>query len=121
MISVGGWVVRSGGSTMTNGTEIHLRSSVILVGFLTLTTGNCMVSPTALAGEFHFVVHDVEGDAAAWSPREVVIHKRTDLQGGLIFVLELWLIFESISAIRRALDRRRQIPEAEPTGESAAA
>jgi hypothetical protein len=73
---------------MTNGTEIHLRSSVILVGFLTLTTGNCMVSPTALAGEFHFVVHDVEGDAAAWSPREVVIHKRTDLQGGLIFVLE---------------------------------
>lgn len=42
----------------------------------------------SLAGEFHFVIHDVEGDAAAWFPREVVIHKRTDLEGGLIFILE---------------------------------
>ena len=73
---------------MTNGTEIHRRSSVILVGFLTLIAGNYLVSSTALAGEFHFIVHDVKGDAAAWSPREVVIHKKTDLQGGLIFVLE---------------------------------
>lgn len=43
---------------------------------------------TSLAGEFHFVIHDMEGDAAAWSPREVVIHKSTDLDGGLIFILE---------------------------------
>lgn len=43
---------------------------------------------TSFAGEFRFVIHDVEGDAAAWFPREVVIHKRTDLDGGLIFILE---------------------------------
>ena len=43
---------------------------------------------TSLGGEFHFVIHDLEGDAAAWSPREVVIHKRTDLDGGLIFIPE---------------------------------
>ena len=43
---------------------------------------------TSLGGEFHFVIHDLEGDAAAWSPREVVIHTRTDLDGGLIFILE---------------------------------
>lgn len=73
---------------MTNGTEIHLRSSVILVGFLTLIAGNCLVSSTALAGEFHFIVRDVENGAAAWSPREVIIHKSTDLEGGLLFVLE---------------------------------
>lgn len=77
-----------GGTTMTNGTEIHRRSWVILAGFLTLIAGNCLVSSTGLAGEFHFMVHDVEGDAAAWSPPEVVIHKSTDLEGGLIFVLE---------------------------------
>ena len=50
--------------------------------------GICPLPSTGLAGEFHFVIHDVEGDAAAWSPREVVIHKRTDLEGGLIFILE---------------------------------
>ena len=43
---------------------------------------------TSLGGEFHFVIQDLEGEAAAWSPREVVIHKRTDLEGGLIFILE---------------------------------
>ena len=43
---------------------------------------------TSLGGEFHFVIHDLEGEAAAWFPREVVIHKRTDLEGGLIFILE---------------------------------
>ena len=43
---------------------------------------------TSLAGEFHFVIHDVEGDAAAWFPREVVIHKSTDFDGGLIFILQ---------------------------------
>ncbi len=43
---------------------------------------------TSLAGEIHFVIHDVEGDAAAWFPREVVIHKSTDLEGGLVFILQ---------------------------------
>jgi hypothetical protein len=35
----------------------------------------------ALGGVFHFIVHDVKGDAAAWSPREVSIQKSTDLKG----------------------------------------
>lgn len=61
---------------------------MVLVGFLTLIIGNFLVSSAARAGEFHFIVRDVEGDAAAWSPREVVIHKSTDLAGGLIFILE---------------------------------
>ena len=46
------------------------------------------MSAMTLGGEFHFIVHDVEGDAAAWSPREVAIHTSTDLEGGLMFVLE---------------------------------
>jgi hypothetical protein len=66
----------------------HGRFSVLAVGLLTWIAGICPLPSTGLAGEFHFVIHDVEGDAAAWSPREVVIHKRTDLEGGLIFILE---------------------------------
>lgn len=63
-------------------------SSVLLVGLLTMSVGNYLLIPTALAGEFHFIVHDMEGGAAAWSPREVIIRKSIDLEGGLIFVLE---------------------------------
>jgi hypothetical protein len=77
--------------TMTNETKTYNRSSIVLVGFLISPisiVGNCLVSSTALAGEFHFIVRDVENGAAAWSPREVVIHKSTDLEGGLLFVLE---------------------------------
>ena len=80
--------MRSGRNTKTNITNVHRRSSVLLVGLLTLIAGNDLLSSSGLAGEFLFVAHDVEGDAAAWSPREVVIHKSTDLDGGLIFVLE---------------------------------
>lgn len=43
---------------------------------------------TGSAEEFRFVIQDVEGNLAAWSPREVVIHKNKDLEGGLVFVLE---------------------------------
>lgn len=46
------------------------------------------MSSRALGGESHFIVHDVEGDSAAWSPREVVIQKSTDLEGRLSFVLD---------------------------------
>ncbi len=66
----------------------HGRFSVLAVGLLTWIAGICPLPSTGLAGEFHFVIHDMEGDAAAWSPREVVIHTRTDLEGGLIFILE---------------------------------
>ncbi len=64
------------------------RLPVLAVGCLMSIAGHCLPSSTGLAGEFHFVVHDVEEGAAAWSPREVVIHKSTDLEGGLVFVLE---------------------------------
>lgn len=64
------------------------RFLVSAIGLLTWIVGSCLLLSTGRAGEFHFVIHDVEGDAAAWSPREVVIHKNTDLDGGLFFVLE---------------------------------
>ena len=66
----------------------HGRLSVLAGGLLQWIAGICPLPSTGLAGEFHFVIHDMEGDAAAWSPREVVIHTRTDLEGGLIFILE---------------------------------
>jgi hypothetical protein len=58
------------------------------LGLLLLIAAAAVRPSTSLGGEFHFVIHDLEGEAAAWSPREVVIHKRTDLEGGLVFVLE---------------------------------
>ncbi|MDF0643966.1 MAG: hypothetical protein P0111_08035 [Nitrospira sp.] len=59
-----------------------------VIGLLLLIAMSGATPPTGLGGEFHFVIQDLESDAAAWSPREVVIHKRSDLDGGLIFVLE---------------------------------
>lgn len=58
------------------------------LSFLLSVVESCSMPSTCLGGEFHFVIHDLEGEAAAWSPREVIIHKSTDLDGGLIFVLE---------------------------------
>ena len=40
------------------------------------------------AAEFHFIVQNGEGNRATWVPGEVVIHKHTELQDGLVFVLE---------------------------------
>lgn len=68
--------------------RLHRRFSVSALGLLLLIAESCSMPSTSLGGEFHFVIHDVEGDAAAWFPREVVIHKSTDLDGGLIFILE---------------------------------
>ncbi len=62
--------------------------SIAALGLLLLIAASGASPSTSLAREFHFVIHDVDGDGAAWSPREVVIHKRTDLEGGLIFILE---------------------------------
>ncbi|MEK7301172.1 MAG: hypothetical protein AAB072_08725 [Nitrospirota bacterium] len=62
--------------------------SISALGLFLLIAASGASPSTSLGGEFHFVIHDLEGDAAAWSPREVVIHKRTDLDGGLIFILE---------------------------------
>ena len=40
------------------------------------------------AAEFHFVVQDVGEKKAVWVPQEVVIHRSTEMQDGLVFVLE---------------------------------
>lgn len=40
------------------------------------------------AAEFHFVVQDIGEQRALWVPREVVIHRGTEMQDGLVFVLE---------------------------------
>ena len=42
----------------------------------------------AEAAEFHFVVQDVGEKRAVWVPQEVVIHRSTEMQDGLVFVLE---------------------------------
>lgn len=40
------------------------------------------------AAEFHFVVQDVGEKRAVWVPQEVMIHRSTEMQDGLVFVLE---------------------------------
>lgn len=40
------------------------------------------------AAEFHFVVQDIGEKRALWAPQEVVVHKSTEMQDGLVFVLE---------------------------------
>jgi hypothetical protein len=40
------------------------------------------------AAEFHFVVQDLGEKRALWVPQEVVIHRSTEMQDGLVFVLE---------------------------------
>ena len=40
------------------------------------------------AAEFHFVVQDIGEKRALWVPQDVVIHRSTEMQDGLVFVLE---------------------------------
>ena len=40
------------------------------------------------AAEVHFVVHDRGEKKAVWVPQEVVIHRSTEMQDGLVLVLE---------------------------------
>ena len=40
------------------------------------------------AAEFHFVVQDLGEKRALWVPQEVVIHRTTEMQDGVVFVLE---------------------------------
>lgn len=44
-------------------------------------------SPT-WAAEFHFVVQEIGDKRALWVPQEVVIHRSTEMQDGLVFVLD---------------------------------
>jgi hypothetical protein len=45
-------------------------------------------SSTALAGEFRFVATQIAPDRAIWQPSLVLIDNKTDLDGGLVFILE---------------------------------
>lgn len=40
------------------------------------------------AAEFRFVVQDVGEKRALWVPQEVTIHRSTEMQNGLVFILE---------------------------------
>lgn len=40
------------------------------------------------AAEFHFVVQGVGEKRALWVPQEVTIHRSTEMQDGLVFILE---------------------------------
>lgn len=42
----------------------------------------------ALAGEFRFVATEIAPDRAIWQPSLVLIDNKTDLGGGLVFVVE---------------------------------
>ena len=42
----------------------------------------------AWAAEYHFVLQDAGEKRAVWVPQEVVIHSSTEMQEGLVFVLE---------------------------------
>lgn len=55
-----------------------------------LTLGAGMLGQPAhgMAKELHFVIRDVEGEQAVWFPREVFIHRATDLMEPLSFRLE---------------------------------
>ena len=68
--------------------SLHRTLSLSGIALLVMIAGSCSTPAGSLAAEFHFVIHDVGGDAAAWSPREVVIHKGTDLETNLVFILE---------------------------------
>ncbi len=63
--------------------------TTILGGVLTAAlVGGLVHGPATGAAEFHFVAEDLGEKRAAWVPNEVVIHKSTELQDGLVFVLE---------------------------------
>ena len=96
----------------------HGGLSMSAVGLLSCIAGSCLLPSAGLAGEFHFVIHDVEGGAAAWSPREVVIHKSTDLEGGLDFILEnptpRTHVFEAPGLFERVIVEGTEAPTVKP-------
>lgn len=67
----------------------RLPCTTVLGGLLTAAlVGGLVHGPATGAAEFHFVAEDLGEKRAAWVPNEVVIHKSTELQDGLVFVLE---------------------------------
>lgn len=73
----------------TMGTLRYICSVCSVAGIVTaaLAGGPAELS-TAWAAEFHFAAQDLGENRAVWLPGEVVIHKSTELQDGLVFVLE---------------------------------
>ena len=66
-----------------------LRSSHCVSGLATVAlVGALGLWSPAGAAEFHFVVQDLGEKRALWVPQEVVIHRSTEMQDGLVFVLE---------------------------------
>lgn len=61
--------------------------SVVMVAVAALVAGVGSFD-AARAAEFHFVAESVGDGRALWVPQEVVIHKSTEMQDGLVFVLE---------------------------------
>lgn len=57
-------------------------------GILAALAGSLTLSSLAGAAEFHFVAEDVGENRATWVPNEVVIYRSTELQDGLVFILE---------------------------------
>jgi len=66
-----------------------MRPSHLLSGLATAAlVGALGLWSPAGAAEFHFVVQDVGEKRALWVPQEVVIHRATEMEDGLVFVLE---------------------------------
>ncbi len=55
---------------------------------LAALASSLMFFSLAGAAEFHFVAEERGDHRAAWVPQEVVIHRSTEMQDGLVFVLE---------------------------------
>lgn len=67
----------------------RLRPSHLVSGLATAAlVGALGLWSAAWAAEFHFVVQDLGDERVLWVPQEVVIHRSTEMQDGLVFVLE---------------------------------
>lgn len=68
---------------------LHTRPSLLLQWWATAALfGVLLLWSPARAAEFHFVVQEIGDKRALWVPQEVVIHRGTELEDGLVFVLD---------------------------------